>query len=207
MQHPIFCVVFITTPMKTNIGKIDTINHGLIELCRNNDRNAQLSLYKQYCDGMFSVVMRYVRDANDAEDVLQESFIKAFRKIDQYKGEVAFGAWLKKIVINKSLDFLKARKHHLHLIEDSKMQSITDDDWMVEDHISMEDIQNAMVLLPDKYGLVLKLYLIEGYDHEEIAQIMNIKKSTSRTRLLRGKGQLKKVLINKGYGKGSKRFI
>lgn len=82
----------------------------LVERCKANDRKAQLKLYKQYCDGMFGVAMGFLKNSGDAEDVVQESFIKAFQKMEQFRGEVTFGAWLKRIVINKSLDFLKAKK-------------------------------------------------------------------------------------------------
>lgn len=78
--------------------------------CKQNDRKAQMELYTQYCDAMYSVALRYVKNEDDAEDVVQEAFIKAFRKLDQYRAEVAFGAWLKRIVINKSIDFLKTRE-------------------------------------------------------------------------------------------------
>jgi RNA polymerase sigma-70 factor (ECF subfamily) len=81
----------------------------VVEKCKANDRSAQLKLHRKYCDGMHIVVMRFVKNRDDAEDVLQESFIKAFQKIHQFKGDVTFGAWLKRIVINKSIDFLKTK--------------------------------------------------------------------------------------------------
>src|SRR5690606_23847655 len=82
----------------------------ILEKCKANDPKAQMHLYRQYCEGMFCVAMRFLKNPDDAEDVLQESFLKAFQKMDQYKGDVTFGAWLKRIVINKSIDFLKSNK-------------------------------------------------------------------------------------------------
>ena len=107
----------------------------LVERCKDNDRKAQIKLYRQYCDGMYYVVKRFVNDPDDAEDVLQESFIKAFQKIDQFKGEVTFGAWLKRIVINKSIDFLKSKKERFQELNENSIHIVEDDDWSVEDGI------------------------------------------------------------------------
>ena len=87
----------------------------LIEKCKNNDRKSQMRLYDMYCDAMFCIAMRYVKSTDDAQDVMQEAFIKAFQKLNQFKAEVTFGAWLKRIVINKCLDFLKS-KHQLQVV-------------------------------------------------------------------------------------------
>ncbi len=175
----------------------------LVERCKANDRQAQLKLYKQYCDGMFCVAMRFLRNPDDAEDVLQEAFIKAFQKIDQFKGEVTFGAWLKRIVINKSLDFIKARKDHFVELKESTLHIVEDDDWSVADSVSLDAVKSAMEQLPERYKYVVQLYLVEGYDHSEIAQILDLTETTCRTRLLRGKGHLKELLKDLRYGTGS----
>ncbi len=172
----------------------------LIEKCRNNDRRAQLKLYNQYCDAMFCVSMRFLKNNDDAQDVTQEAFIKAFKKMDQYKAEVTFGAWLKRIVINSCIDFLKSKyQNHLSL-DESYMYVSENDDWSVDDEISIEEIKEAIEMLPEKYKYVVMLYLIEGYDHSEISQILNIQETTSRTQLMRGKNQLKELLIKKQNG-------
>ena len=101
----------------------------LVEQCKANDRRAQLRLYEQYCQGMFNVAMRFLRDQDDAEDVLQESFIKAFQKIDQFKGEVTFGAWLKRIVVNRSIDFLKSKHQKTIELNEGYMHITEDDDF------------------------------------------------------------------------------
>ncbi|WP_158976002.1 RNA polymerase sigma factor [Cellulophaga sp. L1A9] len=171
----------------------------LIEQCKANDRRAQMKLYDKYCDGMFCVVMRYLQNSDDAEDVLQESFIKAFVKIDQFKGEVTFGAWLKKIVIHKCIDYLKAkRKQHVPL-EENEQHLVEDEDWNVEVSITIEEVRVAIDTLSEKYRYVLLLYLIEGYDHSEISQILNIQETTCRTQLMRGKAYLKEKLTKKKY--------
>ncbi|NAS11304.1 RNA polymerase sigma factor [Poritiphilus flavus] len=175
----------------------------LVERCKANDRKAQLKLYRQYCEGMFCVAMRFLKDPDDAEDVLQESFIKAFQKIDQFKGEVTFGAWLKRIVINKSLDFIKAKKVRHVQLNENLLHIAEDEDWSVSDEISVAEVSEAMSGLPEKYRYVVQLYLVEGYDHGEISQILDLTETTCRTRLLRGKGQLKELLKAKRYGTGS----
>ena len=175
----------------------------VVEKCKVNDRSAQLKLYRKYCDGMYSVAMRFVKNADDAEDVLQESFIKAFQKIHQFEGEVTFGAWLKRIVINKSIDFLKSKKEHMISVDEGYLQLVEDEDWNVPSTISIGQVKNAIDVLGSKYKYVVMMYLIEGYDHQEIAQVLDISETACRTRLLRGKAHLKELLKEKGYGTGS----
>lgn len=175
----------------------------LVEKCKTNNRKAQMALYEQYCDGMFTVAMRFLKNSDDAEDVLQEAFIKAFQRIDQYKGEVSFGAWLKRIVINKSIDFLKVKKNAWVELDESYMHVAEDDDWSVADEITLDMVRVAIDKLPEKYRLVVQLFLIEGYDHNEISELLHLSGSACRTRLLRGKGLLKEELKNKRYGTGS----
>ncbi|UII78911.1 RNA polymerase sigma factor [Flagellimonas sp. CMM7] len=175
----------------------------LVEQCKTNDRKAQLKLYKQYCDGMFCVAMRFLKNPDDAEDVVQESFIKAFQRISQFKGEVTFGAWLKRIVVNRSIDFLKSKHQKTEELNEGYLHLAEDEDWTIEDGISIEQVKTAIEELPDKYKYVVKLFLLEGYDHAEIAQILEISDTASRTRLLRGKARLKETLKDRAYGTGS----
>lgn len=175
----------------------------LIEKCRQNDRKAQLELYRKYCDGMYIIANRYMRDAAAAEDALQEAFIKAFQKIDQFKGDVTFGAWLKRIVINKCLDVIKARKMEVQSLDDGILHIAEgEEDWDVGDQATMDEVYNAIENLPENYRVVVKLFLLEGYDHQEISEILGISESASRTNLHRGKIQLKKTLKHLEYGTG-----
>ncbi len=174
----------------------------LVERCKANDRRAQLKLYKQYCDGMFCVAMRFLRNQDDAEDVMQESFIKAFQNINQFRGEVTFGAWIKRIVINNCLDFIKSKKQQYVELHEQTLQVAEDDDWTVADGISIREVAFAIDQMPEKYRSVIQLFLLEGYDHGEISQILGLKETTCRTRLLRAKVQLKELLKDKRYGTG-----
>ena len=203
MQHSFFSnVLIITTNLNQPIQPMFQSN--VVEKCKANDRSAQLQLYRKYCDGMFIVAMRFVKNTDDAEDVLQESFIKAFQKLHQFKGDVTFGAWLKRIVINKSIDFLKSKKDNVVALDERYMQVVEDDNnWNVPSTISIEQVRSAIDDLQSKYKYVVLMFLLEGYDHQEIAQVLNISESACRTRLLRGKGHLKELLKEKKYGTGS----
>jgi len=182
---------------------VKVVSVDIIELCKQNNRKAQLQLYNQYCDGMYNVAKRFLAQTDEAEDVVQEAFIKAFSRLHQYKGEVTFGAWLKRIVINKSIDYLKLKKQRLVEIDEVHLKVIdtsNDDKWLVDDDTTLDAVKAAINNLQDKYKFVLMLYLIEGYDHQEISEILNISQVASRTQLSRGKVKLQEVLKNKSYG-------
>ena len=147
--------------------------------------------------------MRFLKNEDDAEDVLQESFVKAFQRIEQFKGEVTFGAWLKRIVVNGCIDFLKMKKQRMVELDESYMHVAEEDDWQVSITIDLEEVKRAIEELPGKYRYVVQLYLVEGYDHGEISEILKISETASRTRLLRGKGKLKEQLSELNYGTGS----
>lgn len=183
-------------------AKISTFQIHIVEKCKKNDRQAQMQLYNQYCNGMLIVAIRFVKDTMEAEDIVQESFIKAFSKLDQYKAEVSFGAWLKRIVINRCIDVLKSKRQRLLELEDYHLNVIDDNDneWTVEDGISLETIKLEIEELPEKYKYVVMLYLMEGYDHKEISEILNISEVASRSQLSRGKQKLKDALKLKKNG-------
>lgn len=179
------------------------LQHQLIEQCRSNNRKAQFTLYNKYSEGMYRVALRFIKDSQEAEDAMQEAFIKAFSKLDQFTGEVTFGAWLKRIVINKCIDLLKSKKMELIAINEQVLSSVEEEeDWEVENGVGIEEVRAAIESLPEKYKYPLMLFLMEGYDHEEIAEILKITPVASRTLVFRGKKKLKEELKLKRNGTG-----
>ncbi|ARV12778.1 RNA polymerase subunit sigma-70 [Gilvibacter sp. SZ-19] len=174
----------------------------LIERCKQNDRKAQMAVYNKYCEGMLIIAKRYMKDTALAEDAMQEGFIKAFQKLAQFKGDVTFGAWLKRIVINTCLDTIKAQKAVWTGINEEVMSVVDDQDHTVPDGTTVNEVKMAIANLPEKYRLVTQMFYLEGYDHSEIASIMNISEAASRTCLFRGKSQIKKQLKHLDHGTG-----
>ena len=171
------------------------IHQEIIDQCKEGSQKAQFQLYKIYYKAMYSVCIRIVNDNMEAEDVMQEAFLSAFKKINTYKGEVSFGAWLKRIVVNRSLDYLKKRNIQFEEVNERTTQ--ISDYQMDTKEIDIEMIKTSIRKLPDGYRTVLSLFLIEGYDHEEISEILDISNSSSRTQLLRAKNKLKTILKDK----------
>lgn len=170
----------------------ENIHQELIDQCREGSSQAQFRLYKLYYKPMYSICLRIINNETEAEDVMQEAFLNAFKKIDTYKGEVSFGAWLKRIVINRSLDVLKKRKVKFDEINE-KTNQIADYQMEIKE-VNVQLIKDAIQKLPDGYRVVLSLYLIEGFDHEEISEILGISNSNSRTQYLRAKNKLRELL-------------
>jgi RNA polymerase sigma factor (sigma-70 family) len=182
--------------MTNSDGKFVEIHHALINRCKNNDRLAFSELYRYFYRAIYTTCYRILKNADVAEDVMQETFITAFEKIETFKGESTFGAWLKRIAVNKSIDALRRNLSIFQPMNDALENSIPED----SDHSAFEKndqvlekveiIKKALGLLPDGYRVVLSLYLFEGYDHEEIAQILGISESTSRSQYTRAKQKL-----------------
>lgn len=143
---------------------------------------------------MYNVSYRITGREEDAEDALQEAFISAFNNLDGYRGDATFGAWLKRIVVNKSINVLKKRKHEL--MPDNEHWDIAEDESPSDykESLSIDRVKKAIEELPDGYRTVLSLYLLEGYDHQEIAEIMSISESTSKSQLNRAKAKLREKL-------------
>ena len=169
------------------------LHQDLLDGCKNGDQKAQFQIYKLYYKAMYNTSLRIVSDTMEAEDIMQESFLAAFEKIDTYSGTVSFGAWLKKIVVNRSLDALNKKKLILEDIEshiDIRDESGDDSARYEELNSRVEEVKEAIERLPDGYRVILSLYLLEGYDHDEIAEILSINSSTSRSQLSRAKQKL-----------------
>lgn len=173
------------------------IHYKLIVKCKRGNSKAQFEIYKLYYKAMYNTSLRIVQDTAEAEDVMQESFLSAFNKLGTWSEDVEFGAWLKKIVINKSLDFLKKRKMKLSELEDKYIQLPNSEIEIIENtQGKINLIKDAVNKLPEKDRIILLMYLFEGYDHNEIGSILNIKPGTVRSQYSRAKEKLQ-VLINK----------
>jgi RNA polymerase sigma factor (sigma-70 family) len=173
------------------------IHEDLIARCKAGDRDAHYRLYKLYSRSMYNVSYRITGRQEDAEDAIQESFISAFRNLGNYRADATFGAWLKRIVVNKSINVLKKRKHEL--IPDDEEWDLPEEEKEEDykDELTIDRVKKAIEELPDGYRSVLSLYLLEGYDHQEIAGILGITESTSKSQLNRAKGKLREKLTNR----------
>jgi RNA polymerase sigma factor (sigma-70 family) len=173
------------------------IHDYLIERCKSGDSIAQEEIYRRYAKNMYNTAYRILAHQAEAEDVLQESFLEVFTKLNEWRGDSTFGAWLKRIVVNRSISLL--RKRRIELIESEEVENIADEhnefelEGIGEQLITW--IKNGIEKLPEGYRVVLSLYLLEGYDHVEISEILNISESTSKTQYSRAKDKLKMLLI------------
>ena len=171
------------------------IHEELIQRCRQGDQEAHFKLYQLYKKSMYNVGYRIVNNEDEAEDVLQEAFISAFRNLSYYRGDATFGAWLKRIVVNKAINYLKKRQ--LERLPDNDRWDIEEEQTIDSlDHFpfTVERVRDAIANLPDGYRAVLSLYLLEGYDHSEIGEILGISESTSKSQFNRSKKKLKEIL-------------
>jgi len=145
---------------------------------------------------MYNSSLRIVKNPAEAEDIMQEAFLSAFKNIKKYKGEVSFGAWVKRIVVNRSLDSIKKKKPELFPL-DNELYKLSEEERNQNFDYSEEQIKRikkGINLLPTGYRIILSLYLLEGYDHEEIGSILEITASTSRSQYLRAKKKLTQIV-------------
>lgn len=183
----------------------------LIEKVRLGSQKAQYQLYEKYVRAMYHVCVRIVGKGHEAEEVLQDSFVRAFMRIEEYRGDAAFGAWLKRIVINTSINFLQKKQVDLVSLDEILVEPAFEEDENENDFaemnvytgISEKDtkqkseisrVKEAINKLSDGYRIVLSLYLFEGYDHEEIGEILGISSSTSKSQYSRAKKRLRTML-------------
>jgi RNA polymerase sigma factor (sigma-70 family) len=176
--------------------KYGNIHQELIERCKAGESDAQFKIYGLYYKSMYNACLRIVNDAPVAEDLMQESFLSAFSKIKTYRGTVSFGAWLKRIVVNRSIDHIRRKKpdmlelnnHHSDIRDEEAA-----DDFEYSDDL-IKKVKQALSMLPDGYRIVLSLAILEGYDHSEVGQILGISESTSRSQLARAKKKIISII-------------
>ncbi len=148
---------------------------------------------------MFNICYRIVGEQEMAEDVLQEAFISAFQNIESFQGRASFGAWLKRIVVNKAIGYL--RKSQLEIVAMDGQADVADHDHSDDEDLVLrvQSIRSAIQKLPNGFRVVFSLYLLEGYDHKEIGEILNISASTSKSQYNRAKKKLKEILKKEVY--------
>ena len=173
----------------------------LIRACRRGDQGAQFEVYKLYYKAMFNTAFRIMGDSFEAEDIMQEAFLKAFSKLDSFKEEAAFGSWLKRIVINLSLTEVKKKNRHqdvkLEVVEykledQDATQGMSEEDYS---SVKVKEVLSSIEKLKENYRIILNLSLIEGFDNEEIAEILNISNENCRTTISRAKSKLRSLLM------------
>lgn len=165
----------------------------LVEKCKSGHSSSQYELYALYVDAMFNIGMRMLSNREDAEDIVQESFVSAFKNLGSFNYESTFGAWLKRIVINKCINYLKKKEvpvvpmeaHEFHLKEDYQEET---------EAVDIKKVKAGIEKLPAGYKQIINLYLIEGYDHIEIGEVLGISNSTSKSQYHRAKKKLVEII-------------
>jgi RNA polymerase sigma-70 factor (ECF subfamily) len=186
---PVFTIVFNQTALNPDFEQ-----QKLVEACKRGERSAQHRLYNQYSKAMFNTCLRMLKIEADAEDALQNAFIDVFTKLDSFRYESTIGAWIKRIVINTCINHLKKRKLQTTDWDESipiPVETVTDHS---EQEYQVGKIKRAMEELPDGYRVVFSLYLLEGYDHAEIGEILHISEATSKSQFSRAKQRIREIL-------------
>lgn len=167
----------------------------LLEACRQGDRKAQHELYEKYAPLMFSVCRMYVMQLQEAEDILVCGFTKVFQKLDQFKGQGSFEGWVRRIMVNEALAFIRRNKSMYLEVEIEKAGREPDFQKM-SDQLEVEDLEKMIDSLPIGYKTVFNLYAIKGFSHKEIAEKLGISKNTSKSQLSRARAHLQQLLLN-----------
>ncbi len=167
----------------------------IVEKCKQGNRQAQFELYKLYSKAMYNVCLRMVRNELDAEDILQNSFVDIFTKLDTFQYQSSIGAWIKRVVLNNCINFLKRNRVHFEEL-DERFANMEEEERSNDEEagLTVERINRALFELPDGYRVVFSLYMLEGYDHKEIAEILNITEATSKSQYSRAKSKLRDIL-------------
>ena len=168
----------------------------LIDQCAQGDQQAQMVVYNQYAKMVFNSAYRILSSKMEAEDIMQETFIEAFSKLSELREQERFAGWLKRIAVNKSINALKKRRF---VNFEMGAEPVAENEDIDIDNVKLERVYACIARLPEGYRVIISLYLLEGYDHEEIADILNIQASTSRSQYTRARKKLKH-LYEESYG-------
>ncbi|MGB5556191.1 MAG: sigma-70 family RNA polymerase sigma factor [Flavobacteriaceae bacterium] len=170
-------------------------HQALVEKCKTGHSSSQYQLYSLYVDAMYNTGMRMLGNKEDAEDIVQDSFISAFKNLGSFNYESTFGAWLKRIVINKSINHLKAKRIPVVPMDTHEYRLANEEEIPSEaDAIELKKVKEGIEKLPSGYKQILNLYLLEGYDHDEIGEILGISTSTSKSQYHRAKKKILEII-------------
>jgi len=170
----------------------------LVAGCLNGQPDAQKVLYDTYSAKMMAVCYRYANNRADAEDMLQESFVRVYQQIHQYSGKGSLEGWIRRVVVHTSINYLKKNKKFREYLDIVAMGDLLVKEEKITAYIHSKQIMECIRLLPIGYKTVLNLFAIEGYSHKEIAGMLDIEESTSRSQYLRAKNMLEKILLKNG---------
>ncbi|MCB9251000.1 MAG: sigma-70 family RNA polymerase sigma factor [Flavobacteriales bacterium] len=184
---------------------MDEITEKVLKGCVENDERSRRIIYEQYYKKMYAICLRYSSDSHEAKDMLHDGFIKLFRKTGQVQSVELFEAWAKRLFTNHCIDYLRSAykkyiRYESEFDENLETEEYEENEvsYFLEDKtVSLETIMDAMNHLRTDYRIILNLYAVEQYSHKQIAELLNMNESTSRSKLLRARQSLKKILLNK----------
>lgn len=167
----------------------------LIKDCLRGDRTAQRALYELYSGKMMAVCLRYCKDRETAKDLLHDGFVKIYTHLDSFKGAGSFEGWIRRIMVNTALEFLRKQNDEGYHLDVEEAWSLSDDSIGALDRMQVEELIQLIQQLPDTYRTTFNLFVVEGYSHKEIAETMNITESSSRVYLTRARQLLQNMLL------------
>ncbi|MFM9020074.1 MAG: RNA polymerase sigma factor [Sediminibacterium sp.] len=166
----------------------------IIEGCKNKDPRSQRALFDRYAGKMMGVCLRYANDSSEAEDMLQDAFLRIFQHIDQFKFEGAFEGWIRRVVVNAAIRTIEKKKIQYRELEEN-MYDVPRVEATAYNHLNQEELLKLINQLPDGYRVVFNLSAIEGYSHEEIGAMLNIQPGTSRSQLVKARKMLQYQIL------------
>ncbi|MFT5601854.1 MAG: RNA polymerase sigma factor (sigma-70 family) [Flavobacteriales bacterium] len=172
------------------------INKELIDQCKLGSQSAYSQIYQNCARGVFGSIIRIVENREEAEDLLQETFVSAFQNIQNFRGDASLFGWIKKIGVNKSLNAVKKRQIPISETDIAELDIYTEETNWDDVTIQASEVAKKIQLLPDGFRIVISLFLFEGYSHKEIASELGISESTSKTQYIRGKKKLRELLTH-----------
>ncbi|MCB0607126.1 MAG: RNA polymerase sigma factor [Lewinellaceae bacterium] len=185
--------------LKPDYVKLDYANthRDIVEQCKRGSRKAQFELYRLYAKAMYNVCIRMVGNEQDAEDLLQGSFVDVYAHLETFRYQSTIGAWIKRIVVNNCINFLKRRRLEIEEFVPFQHDKEEEEEQDPPAGLTVDAVRQALFYLPDGYRVVFSLYAMEGYDHQEIADVLGITEATSKSQYSRARRKLKEILIEK----------